>query len=570
MRILSLLRTCSSLATSRGITSCKHKVLPRTFLRPLSTSHSLSTNDGVKSRYPDVQPPILPVSEFVFQNSQNYPDRPAVINGETGKTYTYAGLKEAVSKVASGLSRNGFLRGDVMMMYLFNCPEFLIMFHAVLSLKGIVSLANPLYKLEEMEPILKMSKAKYMFTELECMHDAMAACMMSGGQVKSMYLLEKDDSYNALPSFQDLLADNGDAFPPVVAFDPLSDVALIPFTSGTTGAPKAIQVSHHNLVSNVCQLDRADFFPERDRAVQLGVLPFYHMFAVFVNLVLGVAWGQTTVTMRRFEAQKFLNIMQDYKVSLLFAVPPMVLLMAKYPRLSDYDFTSLKRVLVGAAPISGETIKALNDRLPHCDIGQVYGMSETPIIVSISPVGDQDNSVGVIIPSTEAKIIKEGERCSVGEKGELWVKGPQVMLGYLDNPEANAESLVEGGWYRTGDIGYMDESGHLFIVDRLKEFLKYKGYQIAPAELEHLLVSHPGVLDAGVTYVADEEAGQLPKAYVKLKPDYPVTGQDLVEFVARHVAPYKKLHGGVEIIDEIPKTASGKILRRVLRDLANK
>jgi acyl-CoA synthetase (AMP-forming)/AMP-acid ligase II len=281
--------------------------------------------------------------------------------------------------------------------------------------------------------------------------------------------------------------------------------------------------------------------------------------------------GATIVTMPRFDLMQFLELIQKYRITKTNLVPPILVALAKHPLVDQYDLSSIVEFFSGAAPLSQELAAEVSKRLNGCSVVQGYGLTETSPVThvynrSLSKV-EKLGSVGPAVPNTENLVvdIDSGEPLGVNQKGEIWTRGPQVMKGYLNNPKSTHITIDENGWLHTGDIGYVDEDGNFFIVDRLKELIKYKGYQVAPAELEALLLTHPLVADVAVIPVADEEAGEIPKAFVVKKPGVVITEDGIIDWVAQHVSPQKKVRR-VEFIDVIPKSLSGKILRRVLVD----
>jgi len=281
----------------------------------------------------------------------------------------------------------------------------------------------------------------------------------------------------------------------------------------------------------------------------------------------GLARGATLVTMPKFEMESFLSLLQAHRITNVCVAPPVIVALAKHPAVGSADLSHLRLLFSGAAPMDAALQVACAERL-GCDIHQGYGMTESsPVTHATSslPGKNRPGTVGQLAPNTECRIVDvtTGEDAAPGMSGELWVRGPQVMKGYLRNAEATAATLDGDGWLHTGDIGCVDADGYFTIVDRLKELIKYKGYQVPPAELEALLLTHPAVADAAVIGVPDEDAGESPKAFVVLKGD--ATAQALMDFVAERVAPYKRIRS-VEFIDAIPKSPSGKILRRVLKD----
>jgi len=286
---------------------------------------------------------------------------------------------------------------------------------------------------------------------------------------------------------------------------------------------------------------------------------------VIMNSTL--AAGATVVTMPRFDLAEFLRLHQEHRITRAYVAPPIAVALAKHPIVDDYDLSDLEQIFSGAAPLSAELALETGARL-DCEVVQGYGMTELSPVSHLTPSGQyKPGSVGVTAPNTETMIVdpETGKALGLGEDGEVWVRGPQVMAGYLNNPEATASTIDADGWLHTGDIGHVDEDGHLYIVDRLKELIKYKGFQVAPAELEAMLLTHPAIADAAVIGRPDDEAGEIPVGFVVLKDGQDASEDEILAFVADHVATFKRL-GSVTFVDEVPKSASGKILRRLLRD----
>jgi acyl-CoA synthetase (AMP-forming)/AMP-acid ligase II len=320
-------------------------------------------------------------------------------------------------------------------------------------------------------------------------------------------------------------------------------------------------LTHRNLVANMSQFGPLQVVDDRETVA--AVLPFFHIYGMVVIMNMGLHVGATIVTMPRFELELFLQLLQDYRVSLAYLVPPLVLALAKNPAVGHYDLSALKTIFSGAAPLGEDVAQACAERL-GAEVRQGYGLTETSPVTHSNPEGrNRPGSVGVLIPDTECKVVDvaSGRELGPHETGELWVRGPQVMRGYLNRPDATAETLDPEGWLHTGDLGFADEDGYFYIVDRAKELIKYKGLQVAPAELEAVLLAHPAVADAAVIPIPDEEAGEVPKAYVVLKEE--AAPKEILAFVAGRVAPFKKVRR-LEVVEQIPKSASGKILRRVL------
>ena len=509
-----------------------------------------------RSPFPDVEIPVRPLHEHVFQHADRWPDKAALIDGPTGRTLTYAELRAAVRAVAVGLAARGFRKGDTFAIYSPNFPEYAVAFFGVSTAGGIVTTMNPLYTAEEVHRQLVDSGARFLLTFPPALDAARSAA--EGTAVEEVFVFGEGDG--ATP-FASLLAE-GD--PPAPALDPRRDLVALPYSSGTTGMPKGVMLSHFNVVSNLVQIAAVEGIDKDDTLI--GILPFYHIYGMVVIMGASLHSGATVVTMPRFDLKQFLGLLQKHRVTTGYLVPPIVLALAKHPLVDQYDISSLRNVMSGAAPLAesvARTAAARNDML----VRQGYGLTETsPVTHTNTPKKEtRITSVGTSVPNTEWRIVdvKTGTDAPTGELGEVWIRGPQVMQGYLNNPEATRAMIDEDGWLHTGDIGTADADGYLYVVDRLKELIKFKGFQVAPAELEAAVQSHPAVADAAVIPSPDEEAGEIPKAFVVLREGAAATADEIMAHVAERVAPHKKVRR-VEFIDAIPKVPSGKILRRQL------
>ncbi len=514
-----------------------------------------------KSPHADVTIPNVSVPEFVLRHTKRLADKPAIIEAATGRTLTYGQLDHSVRKVAAGLAARGFVKGDVLAIYSPNVPEYAVILLAAGMLGGICTTANPLYTAGELARQLEDSTARFLFTVAAFLDKAKEAA--NGASVEEIFVIGEAEGATPLAA---LMESGGD--PPKVAINPKEDLVVLPYSSGTTGFPKGVMLTHHNIVTNLRQcegMESFEGFEEPD--VVLGVLPFFHIYGMVVVLQLSLAKGATLITMPRFDMEDFLGAVQKYKITIAPLVPPIVLGLAKHPIVDKYDVSSLRFVMSGAAPLSEALAQEAGKRI-GCKLAQGYGMTEASPVTHLSPTTFPNyklGSLGMPVPNTEVTLVDPESRKPVkqGESGEIWIRGPQIMKGYLGRPDATAESIDAEGWYHTGDIGYVDEDGYFFAVDRLKELIKYKGMQVAPAELEALLLTHEAIADAAVVPVADVEAGELPKAYVVLQRDQQLDADSLMEFVSARVAPHKRIRL-VEFVEQIPKSASGKILRRVL------
>ncbi len=521
----------------------------------------------IRSTSPDVAIPDVTITDFVLRQADRLADKPALIDGPSGRTLTYPQLVDGIRRVATGLSRRGFGKGDVFAIYSPNLPEYAIVFLAVATLGGTVTTANPLYTAGELANQLKDCRAKLLITVPTFLDKAKEAA--ASAAVDDVYVFGVADG--ARP-FSELLA--APPAPPAVTIDPSRDVVALPYSSGTTGLPKGVMLTHRNLVANLCQCQGMkdwECFGEGDRV--FAALPFFHIYGMVVIMMLGLANGATIVSMPRFDFGEFLAAVQKYRLTVLPLVPPIVLGMVKSPALAQFDLSSVRLIFSGAAPLGADLARELSERM-RCPVTQGYGMTEASPVTHLSPTRGPElkfGSAGRVVPNTEVKIVEPGggEELGPNQEGELLIRGPQIMKGYLGKPQETADSIDRERWYHTGDVGYVDAEGWFYIVDRTKELIKYKGMQVAPAELEALLLTHPAILDAAVVRRADEEAGEVPKAFVVLKADETskaTTAEQIMTWVSGRVAPHKRIRH-LEFIDAIPKSASGKILRRMLVDL---
>ncbi len=502
--------------------------------------------------------PETDITSFVLERADQRGQKPALIDGSSGDELTYEALATAVRACAAGLAARGFGKGDVVGVFMPNLPEYAIVLHGAASAGGMCTTVNPLYTASELTHQMEDSGARFLFTVPAFAGVAAEAAAASG--VEEVFVV--GEAEGATP-FSELLGDPAAA--PEVEIDPATDVAVLPYSSGTTGLPKGVMLTHRNLIANIVQSASQMDVSEDD--VLIGCLPFFHIYGMTVIMNLGLSEGTTIVTMPRFDLEQFLDLVEGHSVSRAFIVPPIALALAKHPAVEGRDLSSIRQIKSGAAPLGPELSERLAERLDTF-VGQGYGLTETsPVthMIPFRPGAGLAGSIGPPLPGTECRVVdpESGEDVAQGERGELWIRGPQVMQGYLNNPEATASTIDQDGWLHTGDVAVVDERGYFQIVDRLKELIKYNGYQVAPAELEALILTHEGIADVAVIGVPDEEAGELPKAFVVSTED--LDPDELMAWVAEQVAPQKRIRL-VEQVDEIPKSPSGKILRRVLRD----
>jgi acyl-CoA synthetase (AMP-forming)/AMP-acid ligase II len=515
----------------------------------------------VRSPYPDVEIPDVSLFDFLFTGFGEKAGAPALIDGSSGATITFGELEGMVATIAAALAERGVGAGDVVALFAPNTPHYVAVFHGILRANAIVTSVNSLYTPGELAHQLSDSGAKLLFTVSPFLARARAAAAEVGLPNDAIIVLDGAEGH---PGLRDLLATTGQ--PPVQTVT-AADTAVLPYSSGTTGRAKGVILTHRNLVANLQQISAMGDVTSDTKI--LAVLPFFHIYGMTVMMNQGLHKRSTVVTMPRFDLQEFLRVISEYRVGRVYIAPPVAVALAKHPIVDQYDLSCVDVVFSGAAPLDAELGHAVAKRL-GCTVLQGYGMTELSPVSHCMPDDRPDldlNSCGFAIPNVVSKLVdpETGEEVGPGRRGELWVKGPNVMSGYLNNPEATAITLDDEGYLHTGDVATVTEDGVFTIVDRVKELIKYKGYQVPPAELEALLLTHDKIADAAVIGVRDAEGEEVPKAFVVRQEDAAdLTAEDVMAFVAERIAPHKKVRV-VEFIDQIPKSASGKILRKDLR-----
>ena len=521
-----------------------------------------------QSPYPPLDIPAVPLAEFVLARAAARGDRPALVDAVTGRAISYAALPAMVDRVAAGLAALRIEKGDVCAIFAANSPEYLVAVLAIARLGAVVTTASPSYTKDDLAKQLADSAPRVLFTSMALAPTWAEA--IEGSSVEHIVMFDDPGGSAAhggttAIGFGALAATPGVA--PRVTIDP-DDVVALPYSSGTTGLPKGVMLTHRNLVANILQTDGVGHYLH-DEDTTIAFLPFFHIYGLTVIALLGLWSGATFVIMSKFELEPYLDLVERHRATVLHVVPPVVVALAKHPSVAGRDLSSVRKLFSGAAPLGGDVIEQCTRRI-GCVLQQGYGMTEaSPAthITSEAQAKAKHGSIGSPVANTECRVVdpETGLDVEPGEDGEIWVRGPQVMLGYFNRPEETRATIDAEGWLHTGDIGHADEDGHFFIVDRLKELIKYKGLQVAPAELEALLLSHPAVADAAVVPFPDDDAGEIPRAFVVLKGT--ATAAELMAYVAERVAPHKKVRR-LDFIGAIPKSPSGKILRRLLRDVA--
>ena len=514
-----------------------------------------------ESRYPPVAIRDITVTERVFEGLDMHPDDVVLVDGPTGQEVTAAELKDRIKRFAGGLAQSGFL-GETVAIMSTNHIDYPVVFHGTAYAGGTISTANPTYTAPELNYQLIDSGASLLVTHPAFLETAKEAA--KGTAVRQILTLGQAEGVpvsEAMP-LEGFLGAPRNAQAPV---DLDEHVVVLPYSSGTTGLPKGVMLTHRNIVTNIDQsLGAIDIQPGE---WTVAFLPFFHIYGQTLLMNVYLARGAGGVTMPRFDLEQFLTLVQKYKTPRIWAVPPVAIALAKHPMVDDYDLSAVKQVFSAAAPADETLMNAVRERIGAQGV-QAYGMTELSPISHIAPEANaKPGAVGVAVPNTLCRIVDPEtlQDCGPNEEGELWIKGPQVMKGYLNKPDATAETIVQDGWLRTGDLGLIDDDGELWIRDRLKELIKYKGFQVAPAEVEAALLELPSVLDCAVLGKRDDEAGELPVAFVVRAPGTEATAEEIRAALEGRLVSYK-IPAEVTFIDAIPKTASGKILRRQLRD----
>ncbi|MEU3568681.1 4-coumarate--CoA ligase family protein [Kitasatospora sp. NPDC036755] len=519
-----------------------------------------------RSEFPDVPAVDLPIHEAVLGAAAGYGNRPALIDGVTGDSVSYAQLAATVERMAAGLADTGVRRGDVVALFSPNSTAYPIAYYGASRAGATITTVSSFATPTDLAGQLRDCGARWLVTVSAFLPTARAAAELLAEQGRPLAEILVLDGAEGHRSLTDLVTTTAPV--PEIAVDPGEDIAVLPYSSGTTGLPKGVMLTHRSISTNLAQCD-ALYRPAEGERV-LAVLPFFHIYGQAALLNQPLRCGATVVVLPRFDLEQFCRTVQDHRVQALVVAPPIALALARHPVVDRYDLSSVEYLLCAAAPLDHELADACARRLGLPHLLQGYGMTElSPVTHVVSPrEGDPPpGSVGRMVPSTELRIAAldgSDHDLGPGRRGELLIRGPQVMKGYLGRPSETAAVVDAEGWLHTGDVGFVDGRGYLHIVDRVKELIKYKGYQVAPAELEAVLLGHPQITDAAVIGVRDAEGTECPKAFVVRAPGSALTEEEVTGYVAGQVAPYKKVRA-VEFVDAVPKSAAGKILRRELR-----
>lgn len=538
---------------------------------------SVSLSGILSSGLPDIEIPKCSLSDFIFENFHKWENRIASECAVTGRNYTFAQVRTKSKNFGDALRKKFNLEKENKIAILLpNIPEFNIVSLGALTAGLISTTINPLYTPDEISRQLIDSSAKVIITlnELWPLANAAAKLAKQNIPIITVNSQQGQSTPSGAANFAELTDTKLDL--PQVDIS-VNDISFLPYSSGTTGLPKGVQLTHHNVISNICQLAHPDVLATREATsdhqdVISAVLPMFHIYGLVILSMFHMRIGAKIVTLPKFTPEFYINSLRNYRPNVLYVAPPIALFISNMPTITSEDLQSVRAIVNGAAPLGYlDTVKLEEKSKNNMMILQGYGLTETsPAVLSTRPRNHKlecsKGSIGLPVPNTKVKIINpedpKGTPLGPNQYGELLVQGPQVMKGYYNRPE---ENIFLDGWLRTGDMMYYNEEGFFFITDRLKELIKVKGFQVAPAELEEIIRDFPDVVDAAVIGIPHESDGEAPRAYVVAKPNAKIDITKLQEHVKRQVAPYKQLKGGVALVEGIPKNASGKILRRQLK-----
>lgn len=521
-----------------------------------------------RSRLPDIEiRNDQPLHTYCFEHLAEFADRPCIIDGASGEVQTFADVHLASRRVAAGLHRFGIGQGHVIMILLRNSPEFVLAFLGASFRGAVATTANPFYTPAEIHKQAAASGAGLIVTE-----SAHVEKVRAFAEERGITIVCVDGPPEGCHHFSDLLQSSESDLPDV-KINP-DDAVALPYSSGTTGLPKGVMLTHRGLITSVAQQVDGDnpnlYFHQED--VVLCVLPLFHIYSLNSVLLCALRAGAAILIMRKFEVVVMLELVQRFRVTIAPLVPPIVVEIAKSPVVDNYDLSSIRTVMAGAAPMGKDLEDKLRAKIPNAKLGQGYGMTEAGPVLSMNmafakePSETKSGACGTVVRNAELKIVDPDTGASLGrnQPGEICIRGAQIMKGYLNDPEATKNTIDKEGWLHTGDIGIVDDDDEIFIVDRLKELIKYKGFQVAPAELEALLITHPNIVDAAVVPMKDELAGEIPVAFVVVKVGSEITEDEIKKYISKQVVFYKRI-GRVFFTEAIPKAPTGKILRKDLR-----
>ncbi|XP_055706064.1 uncharacterized protein LOC129803490 [Phlebotomus papatasi] len=514
------------------------------------------------------------VGELLYYYLNKNQDNAGIIDGLTGRKVFYRAIKEKALNLAEFFRQIGIKEGDVIGICSENRLEFSITLYGALFIGATIVGINYFYNERELTHTIQLTQPKMIFVSEYAIEKILNLS-------KKFSFIENIVQYgdivlvDGVRAFEDIFKDKRYIKPEEEFAYPSKDLnrnALILMSSGTTGLTKAVQITEWNLMATLgYSKESRNGIDKNKELVVMSATQWFHPFGLIGQICCAVE-GVTLVFLKKFEDHRFLKCIEKYKVTHCLMIPPMMFLFANSPLIMDYDLSSLQDLYCGAAYLSEKLETDIISRLPNLKaIRQGYGLSETTfgILNNDGLKKTKLGSVGIVALETYGKVIdiESGKILGPNQPGELCFKGPQIMKGYLGNDAATKEAIDSEGWLHTGDLGYYDEDKYFFFVDRIKELIKYKTYQVPPAELEALLLSHPKIADSAVIGLPDEAAGELPLAFVVRKPNEKITEKQVMDYISEIVSDFKQLRGGVRFVTEIPRNATGKILRRELKNV---
>ncbi|KAK5649624.1 hypothetical protein RI129_000653 [Pyrocoelia pectoralis] len=553
----------------RNFTKCKTLIQRSSFILKQKL-HSLRT----------IEIPNMYVEECIWKNLDKLYDKTALVSAETNRSYTYLELYNKSNSLAFFLHKLGTNKDDTVAIILPNMPEYAITLLGTITAGLRVTAINPLIPPGEISKQIILTDTKLIFTTRKLDHVLRQTLKMSKLQIP-IVTVKTQLLPNGAINFDDILEKQSPNFRFNLQRN-MNDTVLILFSSGTTGYPKAVELTHKNIVSCLHQMSSKEFDTLCEangfiiyQDVLPVVLPLFHVYGIMYKLLHGLLKGCKLITVQKFTTTMFINVLENYLPTVICLVPPIFHMLLNNNRVKESHFMKVRNIMTGAAPLGASHIEALWEKVGReVNIVQAYGLTECTSLSHIQTTciknGLKPGGIGLLIPSTEAKIRLQGieKELSANQIGEILLRGPQIMKGYYKNENANKEAFTDDKWLITGDLGYYDDDGHFFITGRLKELIKVKSFQVAPAELEDLIRDHPDVDDIAVVGVPHSILGEAPKAFVVRKRDSNVTPRSIENYVKERVVNYKQLVGGVSFIDSIPRSPSGKILRNQLKEMS--
>lgn len=555
----------------RNFTICKTLIQRSSFILKQKL-HSIRT----------IEIPNMYLEECIWKNLDKWHDTTALVCAETNRSYTYLELYNKSNSLAFFLHKLGTNKNDTVAIILPNIPEYAITLLGTITAGLRITTINPLIPPGEIRKQIILTDTKLIFTTRKLDRVIRQTLQLSKLQIPIITVKTQDDDEllpNGAINFDDILEKPS----PNIRFNlqrNVNDTVLILFSSGTTGYPKAVELTHKNLVSCLHQMSSKEFDTLYEtngsqQDVLPIILPMFHIYGALYKLLHGLLKGCKLISVQKFTSTMFVNVLENHLPTVICLVPPIFHMLLHNNRVKESHFMKVRTIMTGGAPLGASDIEALWEKVGReVNIVQAYGLTEASSLTHMQTAciknGLKPGGVGLLIPSTEAKIRLQGtgKELSANQIGEILLNGPQIMKGYYKNENANKEAFTDDKWLITGDLGYYDDDGHFFITGRLKELIKVKSFQVAPAELEDLIREFPGVDDIAVVGVPHSILGEAPKAFVVRKRDSNVTSRSIENYVKQRVVNYKQLVGGVTFIDSIPRSPSGKILRNQLKEMS--